>query len=145
METINYEWLKKIDGVLEKQERHCASYRKDSRNNKGVLIDRYFKFLNGKFFAIQIKDEIFYAMFNRASVTIDGDETTKYYSYGVQFHNGYSSSEFDISFRDEKLKYRSFKLHWNDIIRIKFEEISMEQYWNIVRLFMIKKEDDENI
>lgn len=137
MEKINIEWLNRIDEVFQKQSRHVDSYRKDRRCSKSVMIDRYFKFLDGKFYILCINGEVYYAMFNKIKHTItSNNEKHSYYSYGVSFALGYNNHEFIISFIDEKLKSRDFKLHWNDIIKIEYEEISMDKYMEITRLFI---------
>jgi hypothetical protein len=137
MKKIDLDWMKKIDLVFQNKERSVATYRKDGRCNKSVLIDRYFKFLSGKFFILKINEEVYYAMFNRITHTIVSDkDKPQHFSYGVSFALGWSSHEFNISFRDEKLKSQDFKLHWNDIMRIEYEEITNEEYWDVVKLFL---------
>jgi len=147
MEKIDNNWLLKIDAVHEKLENSIKLDSKVSRCTKNILIDRYFKFLNGKFFKLSIPNriynhrgqdeityEVFYAWFSKSTHTITHSkdhEGEKYNSYGVQKHNGWNDHEFDITFRDEKLKRQDFKFHWNDILKISYEEITMEKYWEV--------------
>ena len=96
-----------------------------------------------------INYEIFYALFTKTKHTTcwpDEGKEKYHYSYGVQKYLSWNDSEFTISFRDEKLNHQSFKLHWNDILRITYEEIHVEKYWEIVSLFMLpKKEEHEQV
>lgn len=155
MKKIDIDWLKRLDSVHEKLDRSIPLGSKSSRCTKEILIDRYFKFLENKTFKIRIplpgEDyrteeeivyEVFYAWFNKTKHTTiscgdDDRDGDVHYSYGVEKFNGWNDHEFTISFRDEKLKYRSFKLHWNDIIRITYEEISNKKYFDIVGLFVV--------
>jgi hypothetical protein len=137
MKEIDIKWLQRIDKTLDKKERGIASDSKEPRRNeKEIFIDRYFKFLQNKAFKLLIKEKIYYALFSKSRTTTVGDDDYYHYSYGVNFYNGYSTSEYLITFIDEKGTIQSFKLHWNDIIRIKYEEISIKEYTRIVKIFV---------
>jgi hypothetical protein len=155
MKEIDINWLKRLDSVHEKLDRSIPLGSKTSRCTKEILIDRYFKFLENKTFKIRIplpghkyrteeemEYEVFYAWFNKTKHTItsidDNRDGEVHYSYGVEKYNGWNDHEFTISFRDEKLKYRKFKLHWNDILRITYEEIPNKEYFNVVELFIVQ-------
>lgn len=152
MKKIDYDWLKRIDTIHDKLDRHVPLKSKTRRCTKEVLIDRYFKFLENTAYKIRIPKEsykygklskptyeTFYALFYKSKHTIiscnehDGEV---YYSYGVQKYNGWNDQEFTISFRDEKCNYQEFKLHWNDILKISYEKIPLQKYWEIVGLFI---------
>jgi len=148
MKKIDIDWIRRIDAIHDKLDRHTPNGSKSSRCTKEILIDRYFKFLNGKAFKLRlpvsdtkyINDddyETFYALFSKTKhtrVSSSNDEVC--YSYGVRKHLGHNDSEFDISFIDEKINQRTFKLHLNGIFRIKYEEITVEKYWEIAKLFI---------
>jgi len=153
MKTINVEWLKRIDNVHDKLKRSVPIGSKTSRCTKEILIDRYFKFLNGRAFKLKIpitstkylsnendvEYETFYAWFNKVTHTVVSSKDHNgevHYDYGVQKYNGWNDHEFTISFRDEKLKRREFQLHWNDILRIEYEEIPVKKYFEISELFI---------
>ena len=144
MKEIDYNWLKRIYDVHDKLERSIPIGSPTHRCTKEVLLDRYFKFLDKKTFKIEIHEEngcveIYYAMFNKQKHTIRSEgphDGEGYYSYGVRKYSGWNDSEFAITFLDEKLKRRHFKLHWNDILKIKYEEIPTDKYWEVVRLFI---------
>ena len=71
------------------------------------------------------------ALFNKVKHTTRSENENRdgkvHYSYGVEKYNGWNDSEFIISFIDEKCNRQSFKLHWNGILRIKYEEITVEK------------------
>ncbi len=161
MKTIDVKWMQKIDAVHDKLERSIPLGSKTRRCTKEILIDRYFKFLHNQAFKIQIpeegsnyrkeediKYEVFYALFNRSKHTTchpaEGDEPY-HYSYGVRKYLSWNDHEFTISFRDEKLKQQSFKLHWNEIMRIRYERIPLEEYWEVVKLFVVTEPVKEEI
>lgn len=136
MKTIDIKWLRKIESVYSKQGRTIDPYRKDNRCGMSVLIDRYFRFLDNKYFVLKINEEIFYAMFFKHTHTIITiDDNPKFFNYGVAFAMGYNDYEFNISFYDEKLKYREFTLKWNDIVKIEYKEISQKTYLKMVQHF----------
>lgn len=135
MKKINIDWLKKIQSKIDKLDRN-SSNTKDSRCQKEVFIHRYFRFLKNKYFKIQIKNEIHYAFFNSNKVTVNNGEHI-YFTNGIDFFLGYSKHEYNISFLDERLKWKNFsKIHWNDIIKIKYEEITNKKYLDIVTNFI---------
>lgn len=152
MKKIDNNWLLKIDKVYEKLKSSIPLDSKTSRSTKCILIDRYFKFLNNKFYKLiiptnadkyansdEIRCETFYAWFTKSEHTMTysrDHEGEVFYSYGVQKCNGWNDHEFIISFRDEKLNRQEFKLHWNGILKIQYEEITMEKYWDVVGLFI---------
>jgi len=152
MKKIDVDWLKRIIDVHDRLERGVPLSSKTSRCTKGILIDRYFKFLDNRAFKLRIpvtpgkyttedkmEYEIFYGWFHKITHTItscNDHDGEVYNSYGVQKHMGYNNHEFTISFRNEKLIPKEFKLHWNDILRITYEEITLEEYWKISMLFV---------
>ena len=152
MEEIDVKWMKKIDAVHEKLERSIPLGSTTRRCTKEILIDRYFKFLENKAFKLRIPTnpskygppeeeeyETFYGIFLKSKhrIVSGGKHNEEvYYSYGVQKYNGWNDHEFTITFRDEKLKQQSFKLHWNDIMKIQYEEINPQKYWEVVALFV---------
>lgn len=160
MKNIDYDWLKRIDAIHDKLDRHVPLKSNTRRCTKEILIDRYFSFLNGKTFKLRIpitsgkyaspKDmeyETFYVLFNKTKHTIisSGEHNGEvYYSYGVQKHNGWNDQEFTISFMDEKLRHQSFKLHWNGLLKIKYEEIPNKEYWKVVKLFIDPSDPEPN-
>jgi hypothetical protein len=133
METLNIGWLKKVEKVHDRFDRHVPTNSIQKICTQSIFINRYFKFLDGKTFKLKIEDCIYYALFLKQK-TIGTDYY--YNSYGVEKHLGYNNYEFSISFFDEKLKRRDFKLHWNDIISIEYEEIPTKKYYEIVKLFI---------
>ena len=162
MKEIDIEWLQRIDSIHQKFNRTIPLKSFSSRCTKEILIDRYFRFLEGRTFKLRIPTnesnyvkeenityEIFYALFTKTKhTTVFPDEGKEkyHYSYGIQKYLSWNDHEFTISFRDEKLNHQSFKLHWNDILRITYEEIPTEKYWEIVSLFIEpKKEEHEQV
>lgn len=159
MKNLNYDWLKRICDIHDKLDRGVPLDSPTNRCTKEILIDRYFKFLEGRAFKLRIpvndptycleediEYEIFYALFSKTKHTTLFPKEGKdpyHYSYGVEKYNGWNDHEFTISFRDEKLKHQSFKLHWNGIIRIRYEEIPVEKYGDIVKLFIDMKPKEE--
>jgi len=157
MKEIDVNWLQRIDDIHDKLSRSVPIGSPSKRCTKEILLDRYFKFLEGRAFKLRIPTnesnyvneenvnyEIFYALFSKSKHTTifpDEGEEPFHYSYGVQKYNGWNDHEFTISFLDEKLKRQSFKLHWNDILRITYEEIPVEKYWDVVKLFVVPKEE----
>ncbi len=153
MKEIDIEWMRKIDAVHGKLSRSVPIDSKTSRCTKEILIDRYFKFLDNRAFKLtlpsegmnyrteeEITYEVFYAWFNKTKHTTCSEDKNRdgevHYSYGVEKYNGWNDHEFTLTFRDEKLKHRSFKFHWNEIMRIRYERIPLERYWEIVGLFV---------
>jgi hypothetical protein len=153
MKELDYDWLKRIHDAQDRWDRSIPINSPQTRCAKEILIDRYFKFLDGRAFKLKIPQndgkytteegttyEIHYALFTKVKHTIlstDGGRNEKaHYSYGVEKHLGWNDSEFDISFIDEKGQKREYKLHWNDILRIKYEEITLDEYWGVVELFL---------
>jgi hypothetical protein len=108
--------------------------------------------LDNKYFKLKIEDVIYYAWFHKTTSTLHSTSIhngEKCCTYGVEKYLGYNDSEYTISFRDEKCMWQSFKLHWNKIYTIKYEEITADQYWNIVKLFIdddgVQKSEEEQI
>jgi hypothetical protein len=131
MKTIDKKWLKKIQDHIDTLNRSVKNT--ENRCEKSIFVDRYFSFLLNRAFKLKIKDEVFYAFFTKGKVTTDNKHVS--YNYGISYYLGYGSSEYEISFFDEKANVKKFVLHYNDILRIKFEEISLEEYYKIVNLF----------
>jgi len=161
MKEIDYDWLKRLYDTHDKLERSIPINSKTSRCTKEILLDRYFKFLNGRAFKLKLPKndgkyttedetayEIYYALFNKVKHTTRSEDENRdgkvHYSYGVEKYNGWNDSEFIISFIDEKCNRQSFKLHWNGILRIKYEEITVEKYWEVVKLFVDTCEPEPN-
>jgi hypothetical protein len=140
MKTLDIEWLKKIQKAHDRFARGIPIGSKHNECTQAIFIKRYFKFLENRTFKLKIKDSIYYVLFTKSKLSTVGTDYFSY-SYGVQKYLGYNSSEFLISFFDEKLNRQEFKLHWNDIIRIEYEEIANEEYYNIVKLFVDGKEN----
>jgi len=85
-------------------------------------------------------------LFNKTKHTItssDNFEGETHYSYGVEKYMGYNDHEFSMSFLDEKAQRQNFKLNWNDILRMRYERIPTEKYWEIVMLFLIEKPKED--
>lgn len=135
MKTMDIEWLKRIEKVHDKFSRSIPLSSKQGECTQAVFINRYFKFLSNRCFKIKINDIIYYALFTKSIMRTIG---TDYYSYryGVNKYLGYSPSEFELNFFDERFQSKNLILHWNDIIRIEYEEITLEKYYEIVNLFM---------
>lgn len=135
METIDIEWLKRIERVHDKFSRSIPLNSKQKECTQSIFINRYFKFLSNRCFKIKINDNIYYALFTKSTKRTKG---TDYYSYnyGVSKYLGYSPNEIELYFFDERIKLQDFKLHWNEIIRIEYEEITLEKYYEIIKLFI---------
>lgn len=135
MKPIDIEWLKRIESVHNKFSRSIPLNSIQNECTQAIFINRYFRFLSNRCFKIKIKDTIYYVLFTKTTKKTSG---TDYYSfnYGVKKHLGYSPSEFELQFFDERLKLQNIILHWNDIIRIEYDEITMEKYTEIVKLFL---------
>lgn len=135
METIDIEWLKRIEKVHDKFSRSIPLNSTQKECTQAIFINRYFKFLLNRCFKIKINDNIYYALFSKSIMRTKG---TDYYSYnyGVKKHLGYSRSEFELNFFDERVQSKHLILHWNEINRIEYEEITMEKYSEIVKLFI---------
>lgn len=135
MKTMDIEWLKRIERVHDKFSRSIPSNSKQKECTQAIFINRYFKFLSNRCFKIKINDNIYYALFCKSTMRTKG---TDYYSnnYGVKKYLGYSQSEFELQFYDERLQWKNVKLHWNEIICIEYEEITLEKYYEIIKLFI---------
>ena len=135
METIDIDWLKRIERVHDKFSRSIPLNSKQKECTQSIFINRYFKFLSNRCFKIKINDNIYYALFSKSIMRTKG---TDYYSYnyGVRKYLGYSQSKFELNFFDERVQSKNLKLHWNEIIRIEYEEITLEKYYEIVKLFI---------
>ena len=141
MEQIDVKWMKRFQEKIDKLDRF-SSKTNDSRCQKEIFVCRYFKFLNGKCFKIKLKDEVFFAMFNKSTTTtISAKDSHKYIynSYGITFSLGYGNSEYDFTFRDEKFKVQDFTLGWNDILKVKWKEITMEEYIKVIKMFLFEE------
>lgn len=139
MKKINIEKLKKFWSIIDRLERHIGI---DGKGNQGrcekeVFFHRYFRFLSGKCFKLFINDEITYALFTRSTVSSVGNKYNYKYSHdGVTYNMGYSLRKWNIDFRNEKMKPVDLNgLHFNDMLKIEYEEITQEEYFKIVKLF----------
>jgi len=141
MKTIDINWLRKILTTIEKLQRTTNSKSKDCRCEKEIFICRYFKFLENKYFKIKIKNRVYFAVFPKSTTTVSSclKDDYKYNSYGIKFHLGYTDFEYQVSFRDEQLNVIQLILHWNDIIEIKYKEITAEEYFNVVKMFLFEE------
>ena len=135
METMDIEWLKRIERVHDKFSRSIPSNSKQKECTQSIFINRYFKFLSNRCFKIKINDNTYYALFSKSTMRTKGSD---YYSnnYGVMKYLGYNPSVFQLHFYDERVESKILKLHWNEIIRIEYEEITMGKYAEIVKLFI---------
>lgn len=135
MKTLDIEWLKRIQKVQDKFSRSIPSNSKQKECTQAIFINRYFKFLSNRCFKIKTNDNIYYALFTKSTMRTIG---TDYYSYnyGVSKYLGHSPNEIKLHFFDERLKLQDLKLHWNDIIFLEYEEISLKKYYEIVKLFI---------
>jgi len=135
MKEIDIEWLNRIKKVHDKFERSISLDSKVKDCTQSIFIGRYFKILQNKCFKIKINSIVYYAMFCRSKVkTVGSDYYT--YNYGVRKYLGHRNSEIVLHFLDERFNRQDIKLHWNEIIDIQYEEISMERYSEIVKLFI---------
>jgi len=155
MIKLDRDWMRKVQNAVDKQERASCKYRDNIRCNKSVLVDRYFSFLNNRCFKLKItkelgyeyetnerlfNEEVFYAYFAVSQHTMTNGKTNKessWYNYGVEFSLGYSSNKYIINFRDEKFDWREFKLTWNELLQLEYEEITSVQYMDFVKKFIL--------
>lgn len=138
MELIDRNWLQKVCEAHNKYERSIPLNSKAMRCTQSIFIDRYFKWLEHKCFKLEILGEIHYALFLGHTFTttqFSGNKKEVSKNYGVTKYLGYNSSEFEISFVNEKGNPETIKLHYNDILDIKYEEITVKQYSDILKLF----------
>lgn len=102
-----------------------------------TLIRRCFHGLNRKSFKLCVDGEIHYALFIKSTITstrLDDGTTYKRYSYGVDKCMNLSSNlEIELSFFNEKAKRKSLNI--TSKTEFLYEEITIEEYNNIVKLF----------
>jgi hypothetical protein len=142
MNTLDINWLQKIQSIIDNLDRTTKPGSKESRCQKEVFVCRYFKFLNGKCFKIKIKDKVYFIMFNKSTTTATSclrDDLLKYNSYGVKFYLSYGSSDYEFIFRNEHLEMIDLIVHYNDLLKIKYKEITSEEYFNIVKMFLFEE------
>lgn len=143
MEYLDRKWMERLSDSFDAQGREFAKYRPERRCNKSVLADRYFSWLDGKYFKLLIKGTIYYAMFNKATWTVD--RTWKHNCYGVDYHLGYHPIELNISFYNERLKMERIKMSWNDFLAMKYKEITSKEFFNVASLFFEEDIDTTNL
>lgn len=134
MQRINIEWLNKLCKIHDGLSRSVSVDSNIHRCEQQIFIDRYFKFLQNKCFKLKIKDEIYYVMFVQHLHNIDNQFSG--YSYGIRKCLSYDPHEIIISFFDEKLKNKDIKLHWNDILKIEYENILIKKYFKKIKQFI---------
>jgi hypothetical protein len=137
MKKIDINWLKKFQSIVDKQNRSSVTYRQCSRCDKEVFVIRVFnKLIKNKTYKLKIKDKIYYGMFILASIKVNSKFAYK--TCGVNFHLGYNNHEYSISFLDaNNSKFiKLSKIHWNDIIKIQYEEIPVSKFYEICLLYI---------
>lgn len=135
MKDLEVNWLKKFQSIVDKQGRGSSNYRQCSRCDKEVFTIRVFnKLLKNKTFKLKIKDNIYYCLFVELNVSTNGIPTYKY--CGVKFHLGYSLSEYDVYFIDAQGKRVEMVLHYNDVIRLEYEEIPLSLYQEMLSYYI---------
>lgn len=142
MNTLDINWLQKVQNIIDKLDRTTYPDSKESRCQKEVFVCRYFKFLKDKCFKIKIKDKVYFAVFNKSTIKVTSclrDDLLTYYSYGVKFYLSYGSSDYELSFRDEHFNPIQLIVHYNDLLQIKYKEITQEEYFNVVKMFLFEE------
>ncbi len=137
MKTINIDWLKKFQSIVDRLDRASSKYRQCSRCDKEVFTIRVFNnHIKDKSFKLRIKNRIYYGMFIQSVIKVD--KVFAYNTCGVNFHLGYGSNEYNISFFDATTNSftKISRVHWNDIIRIEYEEIDNEKFYEICKMFL---------
>jgi len=127
--------IKRIKDRHDKFSRSIKLNSKDERCTQSIFIDRYFSFLMDRAFKLKIDNKIQYALFLRSKSIVNSK--FEYLSYGVKKHLGYNDSEFSLSFINERGKTTYMQgIHYNELLQLEYEEITLEEYSNIVRLFI---------
>lgn len=142
MNTLDINWLYKVQNIIDRLDRTTKTNSTESRCQKEIFICRYFKFLKNRYFKIKIKDRVYFVVFSKSTWRVTSclrDDLFNYNSYGIKFHLGYKSNEYDISFRDEHFEHIELQVYWNDLLQIKYKEITQEEYFNVVKMFLFEE------
>lgn len=137
MKNIDIDWLMKFQSIVDRMNRSVVPYRQCSRCDKEVFTIRVFnKLLKNKSYKLRINDKVYYGMFIECIIKVNGEPAYK--KCGVNFHLGYSNSEYTISFFDAtKSNFTNLsKLHWNTIINIEYNEVPNEEFYTLASKFI---------
>ena len=128
--------MKKIDSnFLQKFFDKVSSFSISEQDEKKKYIRRCTSFLENKTYKLAIKGEVYYAMFVKEDVLIDGSLVNTI--YGLQQTSILNSQQYKLRFLNEKAMLKVFKLHRNDFFDIEYEEIENGKYYQMVKNFMI--------
>lgn len=133
MKNIDITKQQKFQSIVDRLNRGIPIGEK-GRCQKSIFVHRYFKFLNNRCFKLLIKDRIYYGMFVEHRIKVS--DGTRYEHQGVEFALGYSLSKYRLSFLNERHEFENLELHYNDILKLKYEEIELEKYYEISSLFI---------
>ena len=111
-----------------------SSFSLLEQDEKKKYIRRCTKFLQNKTYKLRIKDEVYYAMFVKENVLIDGSLVNTL--YGLQQTSILKPQQYKLRFLDEKGMLKVFKLDRNDFFDIEYEEITNEEYYKMVKNFI---------
>lgn len=136
MELLNRDWLRK---VYDRDQKQSRSVLNQSFCDKEIFLGKYFCFLNNRTFKLQVKNKIYYGLFIRYTLsTSRGNNSIE--TYGVSPVLGWNNSEYYISFIDHTLEFIKIRCHYNDLLDIRYEEITNEKFSEVRALFSIPKD-----
>lgn len=92
--------------------------------------------LKNKYFKLKVGGKIYYAAFFVQSIKhTSSNFVTHRKVCGIEYMNTWSGIKYRLSFHNVRLEYQELILTRNDLYSLEYEEISLEDYKNVVELF----------
>lgn len=112
----------------------ACSFSVSEQDEKKKYIERCTRFLKNKTYKLAIKGEVYYAMFVKENVLIDGSLVNTL--YGLQQNSILNPQQYKLRFLNEKGTLTVLRLHRNDFFDIEYEEIENKEYYEMVQKFI---------
>jgi len=109
-----------------------------SNCEKSIFVGRWScQHLANRCFKLKVKDKVYYAMLLAyTSTTTSSKGVDKSVHGGFEYALSWRTKDYKLIFRDERLDIIELEVNYNDLLRLEYEEITKEKYFDIVKIFL---------
>lgn len=133
MKGLSPELIKRLDKLDSQYSRSIPLSSKRKYCTKQIFWARVGKILNGKYLKIRHKDRVTYLIVLQVVSRAEGDSLTMYgLSKNLDWSSGISISLCGLNYL---LEVEKIKLGYNDLLLIEYEEVTQEEFINLVNSF----------
>lgn len=139
MKKIDRNKLKKFQAVVDRFSRSTPIGGLYGLNcEKSIFVGRWsYQYLANRCFKLHFKDKVYYAMFLAyTSTTTSSKGVDKSVQGGFEYALSWRTKDYKLIFRDERLDIIELEVNYNDLLRLEYEEITKEKYFDIVKIFL---------